>query len=131
METYLAVLRHERGASEHTLRAYQRELRDFAEFLTTKLACESMEQVKHTDIRSYMGVLYARGLTKASVARALAAVRSWFKWLAKMGHVEANVASLVSTPKLPKHLPRVAERGRSERLARWHGARSRSACAER
>jgi integrase/recombinase XerC len=46
-------------------------------------------------------------LTKASVARALAAVRSWFKWMAKMGLVDANPALLVSTPKLPKHLPRV------------------------
>jgi integrase/recombinase XerC len=54
-----------------------------------------------------MGVLYQRGLTKASAARALAAVRSWFKWLAKEKLVEQNPALLVSTPKLPKHLPRV------------------------
>jgi integrase/recombinase XerC len=46
-------------------------------------------------------------LTKASAARALAAVRSWFKWLAKEGKVKQNPALLVSTPKLPKHLPRV------------------------
>jgi integrase/recombinase XerC len=46
-------------------------------------------------------------LTKASAARALAAVRSWFKWLAKEGRVAQNPALLVSTPKLPKHLPRV------------------------
>ncbi|MCU1247673.1 MAG: Tyrosine recombinase xerC, partial [Edaphobacter sp.] len=54
-----------------------------------------------------MGVLYYRELTKASVARALAAVRSWFKWLAKEWKVTQNPALLVSTPKLPKHLPRV------------------------
>jgi integrase/recombinase XerC len=54
-----------------------------------------------------MGTLMERGLTKASVARALAAVRSWFKWMAKAGLVDANPALLVSTPKLPKHLPRV------------------------
>ena len=47
------------------------------------------------------------GLSKASAARALAAVRSWFKWLARTGHVEQNAASLVATPRLPKHLPRV------------------------
>jgi integrase/recombinase XerC len=41
------------------------------------------------------------------VARALAAVRSWFKWMAKAGVVESNPAALVSTPKLPKHQPRV------------------------
>ena len=67
----------------------------------------AVSSVEHTDIRAYMGVLMERGLTKASVARALAAVRSWFKWMAKMGVVDANPALLVSTPKLPKHLPRV------------------------
>jgi integrase/recombinase XerC len=46
-------------------------------------------------------------LSKASVARALAAIRSWFKWLARQGLVEQSPAALVATPRLPKHLPRV------------------------
>jgi len=54
-----------------------------------------------------MTALYERGLTKASVARSLAAIRSWFKWLAKEHKVPQNPAALVSTPKLPQHLPRV------------------------
>ena len=54
-----------------------------------------------------LGLLLERGFSKASTARALAAIRSWFKWLARTGHVEQNVASLVATPRLPKHLPRV------------------------
>jgi integrase/recombinase XerC len=66
-----------------------------------------MASVEHTQIRAYMGTLLDKGLTKASVARALAAIRSWFKWAAKAGLVESNPALLVSTPKLPKHLPRV------------------------
>jgi integrase/recombinase XerC len=66
-----------------------------------------VKQVEHLHIRAYLGALYERGLTKASAARALAAVRSWFKWLAKEGKVAQNPALLVSTPKLPKHLPRV------------------------
>jgi integrase/recombinase XerC len=107
-ERYLAMLRDERGASEHTLRAYRREVLGFADFLTERLGDGAgVSSVEHTDIRAYMGVLMERGLTKASVARALAAVRSWFKWMAKMGLVDANPALLVSTPKLPKHLPRV------------------------
>ena len=46
-------------------------------------------------------------MSKASAARALAAIRSWFKWLARNRHIEQNAASLVATPRLPKHLPRV------------------------
>jgi len=102
------MLRDERGASEHTLRAYRRELHDFVEYLETRLGeGAKIRGVEHTHIRAYLGVLYEKGLTKASAARALAAIRSWFKWLAKAGHVEQNPALLVSTPKLPKHLPRV------------------------
>jgi integrase/recombinase XerC len=101
-------MRDERGASEHTLRAYSREVRGFAEFLTETLGeGAGMARVEHTHIRAYMGTLLDKGLTKASVARALAAIRSWFKWAAKAGLVESNPALLVSTPKLPKHLPRV------------------------
>jgi len=107
-ESFLAMMRDERGASEHTLRAYSREVRGFAEFLTETLGeGAAMASVEHTHIRAYMATLLDKGLTKASVARALAAIRSWFKWAAKAGLVESNPALLVSTPKLPKHLPRV------------------------
>ena len=105
---YLAVLANERGASKHTLRAYQRELHGFAAYTTkSNGGAGAIDRIEHTNIRAYLGTLYERGLSKASAARALAAIRSWFKWLARAGYLEKNVASLVSTPRLPKHLPRV------------------------
>ena len=109
---FLKVLTNERGVSVHTLRAYQRELHDFASWVNGRYgagesADQSVQRIEHTDIRAYLGTLYDRGLCKASAARALAAIRSWFKWLARAGHIEQNAASLVSTPRLPKHLPRV------------------------
>jgi len=108
VEEYLRVLTNERGSSAHTLRAYRRELRGFVAFIAERYGNgQNPESIEHTQIRAYLGSLYDRGLSKASAARALAAVRSWFKWLARTGHVEQNAASLVSTPRLPKHLPRV------------------------
>jgi integrase/recombinase XerC len=107
-EGFLAMIANERGASEHTVRAYAREVRSFAAYLNETLGKGGrVGAVEHLHIRAYLAVLYERGLTKASAARALAAVRSWFKWLAKEGKVAQNPALLVSTPKLPKHLPRV------------------------
>ena len=107
-EAFLAMLANERGASAHTVRAYAREVRSFAAYLGETMGKGAqVGKVEHLHIRAYMGVLYERGLTKASAARALAAVRSWFKWLAKEGKVAQNPALLVSTPKLPNHLPRV------------------------
>ena len=105
---YLAVLANERGSSPHTLRAYERELRAFVTYIVEKQGHEAQPSaIEHTRIRAWLGSLYERGLSKASAARALAAVRSWFRWLARFNHVSQNVASLVATPKLPKHLPRV------------------------
>jgi integrase/recombinase XerC len=107
-EGFLAMLANERGASEHTVRAYAREVRSFAAYLSEVLGSDArVAVVEHLHIRAYLGVLYERGLTKASAARALAAIRSWFKWLAKEGKVAQNPALLVSTPKRPLHLPRV------------------------
>jgi integrase/recombinase XerC len=107
VDAYLQVLAIERGASAHTLRAYQRELRGFAAWLAGRQEGLCVDGIEHTHIRAYLGALYSRGLSKASAARALAAIRSWFKWLARNGHIEQNAASLVATPRLPKHLPRV------------------------
>jgi len=108
VSAYLRVLVNERGASAHTLRAYRRELDGFAAFIAAQYGpSQAPEAIEHTHIRAYLGTLYDRGLSKASAARALAAIRSWFKWLARTGHLEQNAASLVATPKLPRHLPRV------------------------
>ncbi len=105
---YLRVLTNERAASAHTLRAYERELSDFASYIGERYGKEQTpDRIEHTHIRAYLGTLYERGLSKTSTARALAAIRGWFKWLARIGRVEQNVASLVATPRLPKHLPRV------------------------
>jgi integrase/recombinase XerC len=105
---FLAMLVNERNASEHTVRAYRREVGNFVAYLREALGQDAeIAAVEHLHIRAYLGLLYERGLTKASAARALAAIRSWFKWLAKEHKVAQNPASLVSTPKLPKHLPRV------------------------
>jgi len=105
---YLRVLANERGASAHTLRAYKRELNGFTAWIGERYGKDqSPKCIEHTHIRAYLGTLYDRGLAKASAARALAAIRSWFKWLARAGLVEQNAAALVATPRLPKHLPRV------------------------
>ena len=107
-EAFLRVLQNERNASEHTVRAYRREVMNFASYLAETLGPQSpVASAEHLHIRAYLGLLYQRGLTKASAARALAAIRSWFKWLAKEHKIAQNPAVLVSTPRLPQHLPRV------------------------
>ena len=93
----------ERNASAHTIKAYRTDLAQFADYIGP----QSWRDIDHVLIRGYLANLYERGLSKTSVARALAALRSLYRWLAQEGEVEQNPAALVATPKLPKKLPRV------------------------
>jgi len=101
---FLDSLRGERNASEHTLRAYGNELGRFAEYMGPKAR---WEEIDHITIRGFLSHLHGCGLSKVSVARALAALRSMYKWLGREGIVGQNPAKLVSSPRLPKKLPRV------------------------
>jgi integrase/recombinase XerC len=93
----------ERNASLHTIKAYSRDLSLFAAYAGSR----GWKQIDHIAVRGFLSQLYGNGLSKTSVARALAAVRSLYRWLAREGVVEQNPAKLVSTPRLPKKLPRV------------------------
>src|ERR1700687_4827502 len=93
----------QRNASIHTIKAYSGDLEEFAAYAGSR----GWKQIDHVAIRGFLSHLYEKGLGKTSVARALAAVRSLYRWLAQEGGVEQNPAALVSTPKLAKKLPRV------------------------
>ena len=93
----------ERNASPHTVKAYSRDLSLFAAYAGSR----GWKQIDHITVRGFLSQLYEKGLDKTSVARALAAVRSLYRWLAREGLVEQNPAKLVATPNLAKKLPRV------------------------
>ncbi len=99
---FLRVLR-ERNASAHTIKAYSGDLDVFSSYIGSR----GWKSIDHVTIRGFLSHLYEKGLGKTSVARSLAAVRSLYRWLAQEGVVDQNPAKLVSTPKLPKKLPRV------------------------
>src|SRR5579863_3294927 len=93
----------QRNASVHTIKAYTGDLGNFSAYIGSR----NWRSIDHPTIRGFLSHLYEKGLSKTSVARALAAVRSFYRWLAQEGVVEQNPAALVSTPRLPKKLPRV------------------------
>jgi len=98
---YMAV---ERGASPHTLRSYAADLTEFIRFL----AEEKIGGLLRADtraVRAYVTRLHQRRLSKATVARKLAAVRSCFRFLARRGAVEVNPARQVRSPRLGRRLP--------------------------
>jgi integrase/recombinase XerC len=102
IEAFLEALRN-RAVSEHTLAGYESDLDDFESFL--KLRKVAFESIDHIFVRDFLGHLYERKLEKTSVARKLACLRTFFKFLVRDGRLKTNPAQLVASPRLPKKLP--------------------------
>jgi integrase/recombinase XerC len=102
IEAFLEALRN-RAVSEFTLTNYAIDLRDFEAFL--ELRKTEIQAVDHVTVRDFLGYLYERGLKKTSVARKLACLRTFFKFLVRDGRLKTNPAELIASPRLPKRLP--------------------------
>ena len=108
IDKFVEYLRYERNASPNTIREYRRDVTQFMQFLTPPGAkTMPLAHVDHRVIREFVGWSYDLKLEKSSVARKLAALRTFFKFCVREGVVKQNPARLVSTPKLPKRVPRV------------------------
>jgi integrase/recombinase XerC len=102
IEAFLEALRN-RAVSEHTLSSYESDLRDFQSFLESRKV--NFQSIDDLSIRAFLTYLYDRKLQKTSIARKLACVRTFFKFLVRDGRLKSNPAELISAPRLPKKLP--------------------------
>jgi integrase/recombinase XerC len=108
IEQFLEHLRYERNVSAHTLRNYSSDLEQFVQFLTAgeKREAPEVSEIDHLTIREWMAALHTAQKSKRSIARKLAALRTFFQFLLREGVLEMNPAKLVSTPRLEKKLPK-------------------------
>src|SRR5215469_11099275 len=105
---YLEYLRTVKNSSPHTVSNYGKDLHQFLEFLSPPgCAPPALRAVDHGMIREFVAHLHDNGLEKASIARKLAALRSFFKYCVRESMLAENPARLVPTPKLPKRIPSV------------------------
>jgi integrase/recombinase XerC len=108
IQKYIEYMRSVRNSSPHTLVNYGNDLEQFVAFLTPPgTETPKLSQVNHHMIREYVAHLHDTGLEKSSIARKLAALRSFFKYCVREGRLNENPARLVATPKLPKRVPAV------------------------
>jgi integrase/recombinase XerC/integrase/recombinase XerD len=103
-----------RSAAEATRRAYSNDVGQLAEWANAK--GEAPGELDHRDLRRFAAVLSERGISKAGVARKLAATRAFYGALLRAGEVSANPADLVATPKRDRKLPRVLSREEMQTL---------------
>jgi len=112
IDKYLRYLKIERNASPHTITSYKNDLTQFLDFCSNNFGKKkenvSLDVVERITIRLWLGELSERGLAKSSIARKVAAIRSFFKYCFKRGLVEQNPAHLLIVPKKDKPLPKTA-----------------------
>jgi integrase/recombinase XerC len=108
VERFIRYLRYERNASPCTIREYRRDLTQFFRFLTPPgEKTLPLEEIDHKVIREYVSSMYDQNLERSSIARRLASLRTFFKFCMREGLAKQNPARLVSSPRLPKRVPRV------------------------
>jgi integrase/recombinase XerC len=127
LDDFLRYLTKERDVSPNTVAAYTRDLREFTYFLIRYYGNEewTWSSVDRLAVRSFLGHLTRKGLTKRSSARALSAVRTFFRFLHRNDVVTANPARAVGTPKLEKYLPSYLDHAQSRSLFMLAEARAR------
>jgi integrase/recombinase XerC len=115
---FLTHLAKERDVSPNTVKAYERDLREFSEFLGRYYggAEWSWQGVDRLAMRGFLGHLARRGLSKRSMTRTLSAVRSFYRFLHRNELVEANPARAVGAPRLERHLPGYLDRAQIDLL---------------
>lgn len=109
IDRYLRYLQYERNASPHTLRNYASDLHQFRDFLKQTRGGEQTGTagIDALQIRAYLASLFQQQKQKASIARKLAAIRAFLKFLLREGVIGKNPGEFVATPKLAKKLPRI------------------------
>jgi integrase/recombinase XerC len=103
-ENFIDYLRFEKRFSEHTLTAYQNDLKQFAEFLEFKSEAEAYE-IKSSTIRSWIVQMIDIGLKSKSVNRKIASLRTYYRWLQKEGIKTSSPMQKIQGPKNEKRLP--------------------------
>jgi len=122
LRKYLQYLQSVKNSSPHTILNYRKDLEQFLAYLSPPGARPpALTGVAHPMIREFVAHLHDHGLAKSSIARKLAALRSFFKYCVREGRLKENPARLVPTPKLPKRIPSVVFCRRDERVPQSTG----------
>jgi integrase/recombinase XerC len=112
---YLEYLETERNYSAHTILSYETDLNSLVQFLRNDTIA-SFNQVHKESLRAFIGVLLDKGFSPKSVARKIASLRSFFKYLRRHKLIEGNPALVLITPKVGKRLPVFLDEQSMEKL---------------
>jgi len=118
---FLAYVAHERNFSAHTVRSYASDLAQFVAFLVPEAkdaaaVADRLRAVTPMDVRGYLAELRRAEYSRSTVARKIATLRSFYKFLARKGETDGNPVKTIRTPRLEKRLPKFLTAADVERL---------------
>ena len=105
IESFIITLDKERNFSLHTIKAYKNDLNRFNSFLNQSISRKILKKINRNDIRKFLSNEYDNNFTSQTVARRLATIKSFFKYLVKTELIEENIAIHINSPKVAKRLP--------------------------
>jgi integrase/recombinase XerC len=109
---FINYLEIEKNASRHTITNYNIDLKEFSKSVKDK----PIENITHLDVRLFLARMKEKNFSKRSIARKMACLRSFFKFLHREGYVRSNPAVTLSTPKIDKKLPLFLSAGDAVKL---------------
>jgi integrase/recombinase XerC len=105
IESFATHLRHERRLSEHTVAAYGRDLTQLATFLTRNGS--TLAAVEYPQLRRFLAQQHTLGYARASIARRVGAIHSFYRWALAADEVDRDPSALLGSPKVVSRLPTV------------------------
>mgnify|MGYP000968927734 CR=1 FL=1 len=115
-ESFIAYLQYEKRDSSHTVTAYRKDLTQFAQFCAERAGAFDPGSVDRKLVRDWVVSLMEAGLTPRSVRRKISTLKSYYRFLMKMGHLESTPVSGIPLPKVRKKLPVFVEEPRLNHL---------------
>ena len=110
IESFMLTLEKERNFSLHTIKAYKNDLNRFNSFLNNTLSRKKLAKINRNDIRKFLAEEYDNGYSSKTVARRLATIKSYFKYLVKTELIQENISIHINSPKVPKKLPNFVDK---------------------
>lgn len=114
--SFLQYLTHEKRFSKHTIKAYEKDLDQFLEYVQEECGLPTVAEASHHHIRSFIVHLIGEGRQARTVNRKLSTLKAYFRFMVKRGYLNADPTLKVSAPKLPKRLPAAIQQEALQRL---------------
>ena len=110
IDSFMLTLEKARNFSLHTIKAYKNDLNRFNYFLDNTLSRKKLAKINRKDIRKFLAEEYDNGYSSKTVARRLATIKSYFKYLVKTELIQENISIHINSPKVPKKLPNFVDK---------------------